>query len=801
MKQVLQDLERAILELVQAPGYQAVKPKVIAKLLKVPSEESHLVRKAVKRMVSAGLLEFGGGHLVYPAGKRKGDDKKAVAEIIGVFRRREAGYGFVRPRGTPPGAGKEDDIYVPPEWSGDASSGDLVRVRLAHRGGAKRRGLGPAGQIVEVIERQTSRFVGTYFEEEGLGYVQVDGTVFAQPIFVGDAGAKSVRPDDKVVIEMLRFPNHYRRGEGVIVEVLGPLGKPGVDTLTVLREFNLPGDFPAEVLADARRRAAEFEETVPPDRYDATGEVTVTIDPEDARDFDDAISLELLPEGVWRLGVHIADVSHFVPPGSPLDHEARDRATSVYLPDRVIPMLPELISNGLASLQPGKLRLTVSAYIEFTAEGIKTDVTLRRSVIRSDKRLTYEQVDAFLADPAGETRRLGKKVADLLLKMRELAALLRARRMRRGALELVMPEVKVDLDRGGQVMGAHVVPNTESHQMIEEFMLAANEAVAETLYARGWPFLRRIHRPPSLRKLRLLQEFLEGLGYPTDQLEDRFSLQRILRHFTGEPKQYAVHYAVLRTLQRAGYSPQEEGHFALASDCYCHFTSPIRRYPDLTVHRLVHALLLNENPRINPVELVELGEHCSAREERAELAERELVRLKLLAYLGERIGLEMEAVVTGVESYGMFVQGVALPAEGLVHIESMTDDFYRFDRATHSLTGHRAGRQYRLGDLVKVAVARVDMERRQLDLRLIEHLGHPGPNTLGDSLRTFDWKKRKSGKMREPLSAAPRVVKRKVSSESDKRGGPAKKSPGKSNQPKKSNRPKKKQTEKNQPAE
>ncbi len=784
MKQVLQDLERAILELVQAPGYQAVKPKVIAKQLKIPSEESHLVRKAVKRMVSAGLLEFGGGHLVYPAGKRKGEDKRPAAEIVGIFRRREAGYGFVRPRGMPESAGKEDDIYIPPEWSGDASSGDLVRVRLAPRGGARKRGLGPAGQIIEVLERQTSRFVGTYFEEEGAGYVQVDGTVFAQPIFVGDAGAKNARPDDKVVIEMLRFPNHYRRGEGVIVEVLGSLGKPGVDTLTILREFNLPGDFPPEVLEDARRQAAAFEEAIPPDRYDATSEVTITIDPEDARDFDDAISLERLPEGGWRLGVHIADVSHFVRPGSPLDREARDRATSIYLPDRVIPMLPELISNGLASLQPGKLRLTVSAYIEFTAEGIKTDVALKRSAIRSDKRLTYEQVDAFLDDPAAGKRRLGKAVGDLMLKMRELAALLRGRRIRRGALELVMPEVKVDLDRRGQVVGAHVVPYTESHQMIEEFMLAANEAVAETLYARGWPFLRRIHRPPSVRKLRLLQEFLEGLGHATDQLDDRFSLQRILKYFTGTPQQYAVHYAVLRTLQRAVYSPKEEGHFALASDCYCHFTSPIRRYPDLTVHRLVHALLLNENPRINPVELVELGEHCSAREERAELAERELVRLKLLAYLGERIGLEMDGVVTGVESYGLFVQGVALPAEGLVHIDSMTDDYYRFDRATHSLNGHRVGRQFRLGDLVKVAVARVDMERRQLDLRLLEHLGHPGPHTLGDSLNSFDWKKRKTGKRREPLSAAPRTVKKRTASEPSKRAEGAKKPPSKSAKPK-----------------
>jgi len=760
MKEALEELQQAILAHVRSEKYQPVKPRVIAKALKIPAEEAHLVKKAVKALVKAGFLEFGSGHLVYLAGTRKSAKPiEQASGIIGVFRRKEAGHGFVRPKPQPGQTEPLEEIFIPPEWSSDAATGDLVRVRLAKR--KRGRDLGPAGQIVEILERQSSRFVGTYFEADGQGYVQVDGTVFAQPIYVGDPGAHGVQPDDKVVIEMLRFPNHFRQGEGVIVEVLGPLGKPGVDTLTIMREFNLPEEFPPEVLEEARQVAQAFEETIPPDRYDATAETTITIDPEDARDFDDAVSLERLADGSWRLGVHIADVAYFVPPGSLLDHEARNRGTSVYLPDRVIPMLPELISNGLASLQPGKLRLTKSVYMEFTPEGIKTDVKIERSVIRSDRRLTYEQVDAFFEDPAAYKRAWGTKVHDLLLRMRELARILRQRRRDRGALELVMPEVKVDLDRRGRVVGAHLVPNTESHQIIEEFMLAANESVAETLRDRGWLFLRRIHRPPTARKLRQLQDFVEALAFPSRDLEDRFGLQSLLEMTKGKPQQYAVHYAVLRSLQRAIYSPLEEGHYALASECYCHFTSPIRRYPDLTVHRLVDAMLLNFKPRINPTELVALGEHCSEREERGEAAERELTNLKLLSFLSERLGMELDGIVTGVEKYGLFVQGIALPADGFIPVEALSDDYYHFDRASHSLCGRRSGNQFRLGDLVRVAVARVDLERRQLDFRLLAHQGHPGPNTVAESLTSFgsaerDRKKDKAGKTRH-VSLSERV--------------------------------------------
>jgi len=310
-------------------------------------------------------------------------------------------------------------------------------------------------------------------------------------------------------------------------------------------------------------------------------------------------------------------------------------------------------------------------------------------------------------------------VSDLLERMRELASLLRKRRMARGALELVMPEVRVLLDKQGRVSGAQVIENTESHQIIEEFMVAANEAVAEMLQDRGWPFLRRIHQAPAPHKLRDLAAFLAELGLPHEDLGSRPGLQKLLHRVLGRPEQHAVHYAVLRSLPRAIYSPVEEGHYALASTCYCHFTSPIRRYPDLSIHRLVDALLDGVKPPSDPSTLLVVGEHCSAREQRAEAAERELVKLKLLAYLSQRIGEQMDAVITGVESFGLFAQGIELPAEGLIHVEALADDYYRFDRATHALTGRRPGNVFRLGDRVRVEVAHVDLERRELDFRLV----------------------------------------------------------------------------------
>ena len=707
-----QKLEQMILDHVNRSNYRPVKPRVIVKQLRLSDDLTGEVKRIIKRLVRRGRLAYAANHLITAAdpSRPKGD------RITGTFQRTTRGFGFVRPAGVAEAEGKAADIYIPAKRTRDAATGDIVEVRLTKQ---RDRDASPRGEIVEVLERETHQFVGTYFESDGSAYVQVDGTLFAQPIFVGDPGAKSARVDDKVVFEMVRFPSPMRPGEGVLVEVLGPAGKPGVDTLSIIREFNLPDEFAEDALEDARAQSDAFDATIPDGRVDLTGETVVTIDPFDARDFDDAISLERLDNGHWRLGVHIADVSYFVRPNTALDREALARATSVYLPDRVIPMLPEIISNSLASLQPNKVRYTKTALIEFTAEGGRVATDLCSAAIKSNKRLTYEQVDAFLEDPGPWRRKLGGKVHDLLGRMHELAMMLRKRRRRNGSLELTMPEVKIELDREGRVSGASVAENTESHQVIEEFMLTANEAVAEALFAKATPFLRRVHPAPSPKKLESLTEFVTELGFKVGSLENRFELQKLLAQVAGRPEQHAVNFAALRSLARAVYSPEEEGHYALASDCYCHFTSPIRRYPDLTVHRLIEAMIQRRKPREHGDELFALGRHCSDLERRAESAERELTKLKLLSYLSERIGHEMEAVVTGVESFGLFVQGIELPAEGLIRTELLLDDHYHFDRATHTLAGHRSGNIYRLGDRLRVVVARVDLERRELDFRLI----------------------------------------------------------------------------------
>jgi ribonuclease R len=634
--------------------------------------------------------------------------------VVGVFRRAAGGYGFVRPLESAPGD-RSADIHIAASASLDAASGDTVRVRLSKSRDVRRPGL--SGEIVEVVKRRTTRFVGSYFEKAAAGWVQIDGTGFARPVPVGDPGAKGLHPGDKVVVELVKFPTHLRDGEGVVVEVLGKPGDVGVDTATVIHEFGLPGPFPEAALLDARAQAERFDESIPDGRRDLADRVIVTIDPVDARDFDDAISLERVERGHWLLGVHIADVSHFVRDGSPLDQEARTRGTSVYLPDRVIPMIPEIVSNNLASLQPGKIRYARTCWIEFTPDGVPVHSAVESTAIKSRRRFTYEEVDLFLGDPETPAVEMPAEVRALLGRMRDLARILRARRMARGSLQLEMPEVKIDLDRDGRVSGAHVVENTESHQIIEEFMLAANEAVASALAVAGAGFLRRIHPAPDPRKLRQLTEFVSELGFEVDSLESRFELQRLLDMARGKPEEHAVHYAVLRSLSRAAYGPQEDGHYALASDCYCHFTSPIRRYPDLTIHRALEALAKGRRPPADG--LVQLGAECSDLERRAESAERELVKLKLLHFLEGKVGEEMDAVITGVEAFGLFVQGLALPAEGLVPLDTLPDDTYRYDRASHTLSGRRPGQTFRLGDRVRVAVDRVDLDRRELNLRLV----------------------------------------------------------------------------------
>jgi ribonuclease R len=738
-------METEILGLLARKNYVPLKPKAMARKLGLSQSQYAAFRKALKALLSQGRAELGRNHTVRPS--------RPHGTVVGIYRRTSSGLGFVRPH---PVDGKPGpDVAVREDRALDAATGDEVLVRVLRK---PSRGGNGTGEVLRVLERATRQFVGAYFERDGLGYVRIDGTVFANSVLVGDPGAKGAKPDDKVVIEMLRFPTAEERGEGVITEVLGPRGAPGVDTLSIIREFGMPDAFPPEVLKEAREQAEQFDERDLDGREDFTKDLVITIDPADARDFDDAVSLERDEKG-WRLTVHIADVGHFAPPGGALDAEARKRGNSVYLPQRVLPMFPEVISNGLASLQQGKLRYVKSVVVDFAPDGKPTAVRFANGAIRVRQRFAYEQVSALLdhltprppslrgkgehraSAPDGEASSrdpevlsppsLGGKgagglgettpeVRDLLLRMRELAMTLRKRRFRRGALELVMPETDLEYDDQGRVTGAHFAVHDVSHQIIEEFMLAANEAVAQHFAKLGVAFLRRVHPAPEPTKLQAFAEFARMLGYTIDRHQDRFALQRILRQTGDRPDAAAVNYALLRSLKQAVYSPDEEEHYALASANYCHFTSPIRRYPDLVVHRLLDRWLRTKRAGSDEAELVALGEHCSKTERRADLAERELIKVKLLTYLSDRIGERFEAVITGVSDYGFFAQGVKLPVEGLVHVSTLADDYYFYDESSHTLEGKRGRRRFRLGDTVTVEVVRVDLTRRQLDFRLVE---------------------------------------------------------------------------------
>ena len=738
------DIKRLILDLVRADNYQPLKPRAIAKKLGLNSALVE-VRRTIKKLVRTGELSFGSKHLVLKPknsdtptrrappktarGNAEGQSPKPKGnEVVGVFRKTAAGFGFVTPEDST-ATDRSEDIFIPKTKTLDAANLDTVLIRFSrsrenHSRGKRKESTHNrlSGRIIKVVKRRTRQFVGTYRETGELGYVVVDRNAFESNILVGDAGAKRCKIGDKVVIEMVSFPSAHSVGEGVVVEVLGDRGTPGVDTIMIIREFGLPEEFSQAVLNDSRQQAEIFDESIPTNRVDFTEKTVITIDPKTARDFDDAISLERIENGHWQLGVHIADVSHFVPYRSELDNEAYQRATSIYLPDRVIPMIPEIISNNLASLQPKRVRYSMTAMIEFNDEGIPIATQLHRAAIKSAHRFNYEEIDDYLENDKPWKKKLTPEVFTLVRDMHTLAMKLRKRRMDNGSINLVLPELVIDLDDDGRVAGAHSAENTESHQVIEEFMLAANEAVAQYLVDEKLYLLRRIHEPPAEDRLKQLTKFVRQLGIDCGSLQDRFELKRVVEESENRPESHAIHFSILRSMQKAVYSPKEAGHFALASKAYCHFTSPIRRYPDLIIHRMVGDLIDGKRPKADFDRLAAQGKHCSDLEKRAADAERELKKLKLLGFMEKRIGETMTAVVTGVEAFGLFAQGVEIPAEGLVPISKLPQDRYQFDRPAQCLSGFSSDNQFKLGDMVEVKVDLVDMDKRIMEFKLLRKI-------------------------------------------------------------------------------
>ena len=781
-------LKQQIIEVLKKTGSRPVKPRKIARRLDLPKGEKDRFEAAIASLVKRGKLQQNReGRVFLPEIASASDGL-----IAGILKKTASGSAWlipnreITPEGADPNspddqppvpASKIPDVHIYAENLGDAQNGDEVLVRLISR---RRSGGKRCGQVEQIVERATHTFVGSYFEEWNVGKVRIDGGVFSDPVSVGDPGAKGVQPGDKVVIEIVRFPTHTHPGEAVLTKILGARGEPGVDLQAIIHEYGLPDEFPEEVLTAARDQADAFDPENLGDRLDLTGETIVTIDPADARDFDDAISLSKSEDGNWHLSVHIADVAHFVQEGGTLDQEAKQRGTSVYLPGRVVPMLPETISNSLASLQQDQVRFTKTVKIEFSPDGTPLYTEFHNSAIKVKKRFCYEEVMPILDAPEKFKTEVSTDVLKLLADMYELAMILRGRRFEDGSLELHLPEVKIELDKDGVVCGAHETSHDESHQIIEEFMLAANTAVATKLMDADITFIRRVHGSPDPIKLKAFSEFADSLGLEVSPNPSRFELQKLLSEVRGKPFEQALSFALLRSMKSAEYTGLVNGHFALAIENYCHFTSPIRRYPDLTVHRLFEKVIEGKTKKIglSQIETIKLGAHCSGMERRAAQAERELTRVKLLMLLATKTEETFRAVITGVEKFGIFCRCEKYPVDGFVHVSNLAHgERLDYDRATYTMTARQSGRAFRMGDRVQVRIALIDPDERTLHWELVES-GKPGStSTKKKSQKRKSRKpspvkntstKTRTGRKKKKADAAPKVRHKKKSARRSK---------------------------------
>jgi len=642
--------------------------------------------------------------------------------VVGRLHAQPGGSGFVVP--DTPGA---QDVFIPAGAMAGAMHDDRVVARINSRPP----GRAPEGEIIRILTRANQFITGTYEEHDHLAYVVPAERRIAYDIFVPPPDRGQARSGDVVTVEVTQWPDAHRTPAGRVVEVIGRRGAPGVDIEIIIRKHRLPLAFPDDALAQAEAVPAEVRPQDLAGRRDLRDMTIITIDGPDAKDLDDAVSLTRSDAGDYELGVHIADVGYYVPEGSPLDLEARRRGTSVYLVDRVIPMLPPRLSNGICSLNPGVDRLTMSVFMTFDPSGRRKSYTITPSVIRSRERMTYDAVATLLSGTDAALAERYNHVLPMLQEMRTLALALKERRQRRGSIDFDFPEPKVTLDRLGRPTDVYPYPRNIADEIIEEFMVAANEAVAEHYARRHAPFLYRVHEEPDASRVEEANEFLGRFGLHIrdprkagdGHIQPR-AFQAVLRRVTGRPEEGVVNMTVLRTMKLARYAEENLGHFALAARYYTHFTSPIRRYPDLFIHRIIRETL--DRPRLTKARraalenlLPEVAATSSDRERVADEAERDTIRLKQAEYMSTRVGLEMEGVITGVTSFGFFV---TLPntIEGLVRVSNLADDYYHFAEQDHALVGEHTGRVFRLGDLVRVEVARVDVPAGQVEFVLAQ---------------------------------------------------------------------------------
>ena len=700
--ELLEQRKAMLVSLMNEEAYVPMKLKELAILLNVPKEQREELKQVLNLLLAEGKISV----------SKKGKFGKAEAfALVGVFSGNARGFGFVAIEG------QEEDVFIPADRTGGALHGDKVQIVID----SERRGGRPEGTVVRILEHANETLVGTYQKGKGYGFVVPDNQKISKDIFIPQGCDQGAVSGHKVMVKIRDFGEKKgKKPEGVITEILGHIHDPGVDILSIVRAYNLPEDFPGAVKNQLKQVPDEVKKDSWAGRKDLRDLPTVTIDGEEAKDLDDAISIERAGDG-YRLGVHIADVSHYVQEHTPLDEEAFKRGTSVYLVDRVIPMLPHKLSNGICSLNEGEDRLALSCLMEIDSQGNVTGHEIAETVIRSDRRMTYTAVNAIVTDHDPQVTAEYAEFAEMFLLMKELADILRKKRHARGSIDFDFPESKIVLDEKGKPLEIKAYERNAATRIIEDFMLLANETVAEDYFWQELPFLYRTHDKPDEDRMKRLGTFINNFGYvlrmPGGQVYPK-EIQKLLDKVEGTPEELLISRLTLRSMKQAKYTTENTGHFGLAARYYTHFTSPIRRYPDLQIHRIIKESLHGglTGKRISHYEkiLPQVAVQTSALGRRADEAERETDKLKKVQYMERFIGQEFEGVISGVTSWGFYVE---LPntVEGLVHISELRDDYYVFLEERYELSGEMTGKTYKLGQTIRVQLTGCDRFSKTID--------------------------------------------------------------------------------------
>lgn len=726
--QQIKKRKKIVYEIMCCKEYQPMRAKELAVLLQIPAGKREELHKILDMLLEEGKISInkrGRYEAVRSSAAKKEAEKKSVkAErkkgqyYTGTFISHPRGFGFLEI----PEA--EEDIFIPEESIGTALHGDTVQIVVKKDGKDGKR---CEGEVVKVLERGTREVVGTYQQCDGFGFVVTDNQRFLKDVFIPAGKSLTAEDGDKVLAEIKDHGNKRRSPEGKIIEILGKPGECGVDVLCVAKSYELPMEFPEKVAKQAERIKETLNEGDFYGREDLRDVVMVTIDGEDAKDLDDAVSLTK-DEDLYHLGVHIADVSNYVQYNSALDKEALKRGTSVYLADRVIPMLPKKLSNGICSLNAGEDRLALSCLMDIDKKGRVVSHCIVESVIHVKERMSYTNVKKILLQEDEELAKRYEELLPMFFQMKELSELLRNRRKKRGAIDFDFPESKLVLDEKGKVVDIYSYEQNIATRLIEDFMLAANETVAEEYCMLGLPFVYRTHENPDMEKMETVLEMVHQAGIKVKKGKETISpkeVQKILKELEGMECEPFFARLILRSMKQAKYTVEDTGHFGLAAKYYCHFTSPIRRYPDLQIHRIIKETLRGKmtEAKIQHYKgiLEEVARQSSAMERRAEEVERETIKMKKAEYMKQHIGEAFEGTVSGVTEWGFYVE-LDNTVEGLVHVNSLTDDYYTFDKDRYCLVGDMTGRAYRMGQRVKVWVENADENTKTVDFK-IERMG------------------------------------------------------------------------------